>query len=136
MFYIISLCAGLLFGMGMVISGMIIPENVIQFLDVYGHWSPNLAFVMGGALLIFLPFYFLVITKTQPVCVSDYSLPNNRTVDKKLIIGASLFGIGWGIAGICPGPVVSSLSAGGSDLFIFLISLMLGLKIGGVIVNR
>jgi uncharacterized membrane protein YedE/YeeE len=127
MYRLVSLFAGLLFGLGMAISGMANPEKVISFLDVAGHWDPSLAFVMGGALLVFLPFYFLVIKKrSKPIAADEFCISTNKAIDKKLITGASIFGLGWGLVGICPGPVISSLGAGNTQAWMFLAAMIIG----------
>lgn len=125
-----SLISGLLFGMGMVVSGMADTQKVLGFLDVAGAWDPSLAFVMGGALLVFMPFYLLVIKpKQQPLVASEFCVASGNKIDKKLITGASIFGLGWGIAGICPGPVVSSLSGGNSGTWVFFTAMLLGFAV-------
>ncbi|OEF27625.1 YeeE/YedE family protein [Vibrio rumoiensis] len=123
-----SLFSGLLFGFGMVLSGMVDPDKVIGFLDVAGDWDPSLAFVMGGALLVFVPAYHLLIKPRQkPIDNSEFCIPNNKSIDKKLILGASLFGIGWGIAGVCPGPALASLSLMNTSLIAFVVSMLVGM---------
>lgn len=125
-----SLLSGLLFGMGMVVSGMVDTQKVIGFLDVAGAWDPSLAFVMGGALMVFMPFYLFVIKpKQQPLVANEFCVATGNKIDKKLVGGASLFGLGWGIAGICPGPVVSSLSGGNSGSWVFFIAMLLGFAV-------
>lgn len=127
MYKIVSLIAGILFGLGMAISGMVDPQKVIAFLDVAGHWDPSLAFVMGGALMVFLPVYFLVIKKrSKPVFADEFCISNKTAIDKRLIIGASIFGLGWGLVGICPGPVISSLGAGNTEAWLFLVAMIVG----------
>ncbi|CAM2890636.1 YeeE/YedE family protein [Vibrio neptunius] len=122
-----ALVSGLLFGMGMALSGMINPENVIGFLDVTGAWNPSLAFVMGGALLVFTPAYhFLIKPQARALSGEVFSLPTKVQLDSKLICGAALFGVGWGLAGICPGPAITSLAFGNFDIVIFLASMVLG----------
>lgn len=124
---VVSLIAGVLFGLGMMVSGMVDPAKVIGFLDIAGEWDPSLAFVMGGALAVFMPFYWLVIRRrSTPTCAADFKLSTNTTVDKKLIAGASLFGLGWGMAGICPGPALTSLSGGQLPIVIFTLSMLVG----------
>jgi len=124
----ISVFSGFLFGGGMVISGMVFPEKVTSFLDVAGNWDPTLMFVMGGALLVFMPGYHLIIKPMQrPLLGEAFSFAAYTRIDRRLIIGASIFGIGWGLAGICPGPTVSSLSFGGSGFWVFFASMMVGL---------
>lgn len=137
LFRLAALISGLLFGLGMTISGMADPAKVIGFLDVVGNWDPSLMFVMGGALLVFMPAYFLLIKpKTKPLNAEKFCLSTNKKIDMKLLSGAAIFGLGWGIAGVCPGPVVSSLALGNSDVIIFIFSMMLGLGSTHFILNR
>ncbi|MBC5850254.1 YeeE/YedE family protein [Vibrio metschnikovii] len=132
LFRLTSLVSGLLFGIGMVISGMADPTKVIGFLDVTGAWDPSLIFVMGGALLVFMPAYFIVIKpKAKPLNASSFSLANNPHLDSRLISGAVIFGLGWGIAGICPGPAVSSLALGNRDVWVFFVAMLTGLFVMG-----
>lgn len=127
-FYLASMGAGALFGAGMVLSGMANPEKVIGFLDISGSWDPSLMFVMGGALLVFLPCYHLFI-KSRPRAVSgcEISVPTRSDIDAKLIVGASLFGVGWGMLGVCPGPAIASIALGNSDIWLFIAAMSLGL---------
>ncbi|NOI82065.1 YeeE/YedE family protein [Vibrio tubiashii] len=121
------LFSGLLFGVGMTLSGMIQPQKVVGFLDVMGEWDASLAFVMVGALLVFMPFYWLHIKKiSKAMDGSLLSIPTQTILDVRLITGAALFGLGWGIAGICPGPAVTSLALGNSDILLFFSSMLLG----------
>ncbi|NRF60788.1 YeeE/YedE family protein [Vibrio coralliilyticus] len=122
-----ALLSGLLFGIGMALSGMTNPENVIGFLDVTGAWNPSLVFVMGGALLVFAPAYhFLIKPQTKALSGDVLSLPKKVQLDSKLICGAALFGVGWGLAGICPGPAITSLAFGNLDIAIFIASMVSG----------
>lgn len=124
---LIALMAGLLFGMGMMVSGMVDPANVIGFLDVAGDWDPSLAFVMGGALLVFAPAYWVLIhRRAQPMCRAEFHLSQKKTIDGRLVFGSVLFGLGWGIAGICPGPAVTSLSGGRFEMLVFVVSMIVG----------
>lgn len=133
----VALVSGVLFGMGMMISGMVDPHRVIGFLDVTGAWDPSLMFVMGGALAVFMPIYLLVIKKrTAPVCSERFSLSNNRVIDKKLVGGAALFGLGWGIAGICPGPAVTSIPGMNPSMLVFIAAMLLGMVIANLAVNK
>lgn len=134
---LMTLTSGVLFGLGMMISGMVDPVNVIGFLDIAGDWNPSLMFVMGGALLVFMPIYFLVIRHLdKPVCDSEFKVTKNNSVDPKLLTGAALFGIGWGIAGVCPGPAVTSLSSGNITIIAFTLSMLVGFFIVGKIESR
>ena len=112
-----SLLAGLLFGLGMAISGMVDPARVTGFLDLAGVWDPSLAFVMGGALLVFMPGYFLLVKPRRRSLLGEpiVAVPAPR-LDRRLIGGAALFGIGWGLCGVCPGPAIAGLGAGNLDL--------------------
>lgn len=133
----IPLFSGLLFGAGMVVSGMVDPNKVIAFLDVAGAWKIDLAFVMGGALLVFTPMYHLVIKPRQkPIDKTEFCIPKNKKIDYQLLLGASLFGLGWGIAGICPGPALSSLSSLNFTLFAFIAAMVLGMVLMHKIQNR
>lgn len=123
-----SVVAGLLFGAGMVISGMIFPEKVTAFLDVAGAWDASLMFVLGGALLVFMPSYLLIIKRlSHPLLNTRFSYAALTHIDRRLLMGALIFGIGWGVAGLCPGPIVSSLSFGNSGVWVFFICMMIGL---------
>lgn len=128
---VVALISGLLFGLGMMVSGMVDPVRVTGFLDFAGQWDPSLAFVMGGAIAVFMPVYFLVIRKMEkPVCETDFRLSQKTSIDAPLVGGSVLFGIGWGIAGICPGPAVTSLSGGNFGLLLFVVSMLVGIWLG------
>ncbi len=125
---LISFISGILFSAGLIISGMTNPKKVIGFLDIFGEWDYSLAFVMVGAILVnFLVFRFL--KKEKPLCGYDFSLPLKTVVDWKLITGSALFGIGWGIVGICPGPGIVNLTTFDSDFIIFVGSMLTGMFI-------
>lgn len=133
---LIALLAGLLFGAGMIISEMVNPNKVIAFLDIIGDWDPSLMFVMGGALAVFTPFYHLLIKKRSNAINGDkFSFTSNKNIDKKLIFGAILFGAGWGLAGFCPGPAVTSILGGSASIFLFIICMLIGIT-GANITNR
>lgn len=135
MFRFVSLVAGVLFGMGMAISGMVDPANVIAFLDVAGQWSPDLAFVMGGAISVFMPAYFFIIKpKQKPVVAETFCLPSKKSIDTRLVSGAAIFGLGWGLAGICPGPAVASLAAGNGGIVLFFACMMVGLGVTNLLI--
>lgn len=121
-----TLCAGILFGLGMGWSEMVNPARVIGFLDITGAWDPTLAMVMGGALLVTVPLFPRVLKQQKPVCEVDFSLPQSRYLDKKLVLGAVLFGVGWGIAGFCPGPVVAGLVTLSGDVILFAVAMLAG----------
>ena len=107
---IVSLFCGIIFGIGLVISEMINPVKVLGFLNIFGEWDPSLAFVMIGALVISTPFFHLFKKKDKPFFATNFLISNATEIDKKLIIGSILFGAGWGLVGLCPGPAISSLA--------------------------
>ncbi|MEZ9059112.1 DUF6691 family protein [Vibrio pelagius] len=126
----IVLLSGVLFGIGMNISGMVDPANIFAFLDITGDWDPSLAFVMGGALLVFTPFYhFIIKPRGKTFDGNALNLPTNTKIDRTLVLGASIFGLGWGLGGICPGPAVASLGEGSITIILFIISMMSGMKL-------
>lgn len=126
----ISLLSGMLFGLGLTLSGMVLPSRVQGFLDISGNWDPSLALVMAGALLIFMPGYFLLIRPRQKSLLGlPLHLPKSRTIDGRLVAGSALFGIGWGLVGICPGPAIASLMVGGDKLLLFVVALLAGIKL-------
>jgi len=133
--YIISLFSGVLFGSGMILSDAVNPTKVINFLDFFGNWDPSLGLVIGGALIVFIPCYhFLIKHRSHSVNGTILQLTTNKTVDKELIIGAIIFGIGWGLAGICPGPAISSIAGGSTTTFI--VSMSIGMIIADKLFNK
>ena len=115
-----ALIAGLLFGIGLTLSAMLNPAKVIGFLDLFGNWDPSLAFVMGGALLVTIPGYFVLRKKEKPLLDTQFFWPEATQIDPKLLGGAVLFGIGWGLSGLCPGPAIAGIGALNMNSFIFL----------------
>lgn len=126
---LMALFSGLVFGVGLIISGMTDPSKVIGFLDLAGKWDPSLAFVMGGAILIGVFAYRFATTRSQAILGGSMQLPTNRRIDQRLLLGAVAFGAGWGLAGYCPGPVLASLATGGSKPLIFTIAMLAGMAI-------
>lgn len=125
----IALLSGLLFGAGLAASDMNNPERVQGFLDLFGSWDPSLMFVMVGALLIALPCFQIILRKrSKPVLSKRFYTPLNKAIDKDLVFGAIMFGMGWAIVGLCPGPALASLGYGYSDVFIFVASMLIGAK--------
>ena len=124
-----ALIAGLVFGLGLVISQMVNPAKVIDFLDIFGDWDPSLALVMGAALIVTAIGYRLVWRKPKPFAPDGFHVPSNRTVDKKLAMGAILFGLGWGFVGLCPGPAIAALFIGGLPIIIFLGAMIAGMVV-------
>jgi len=117
--------AGLIFGAGLTISQMVNPEKVISFLDIAGRWDPSLAFVMGGALVTTFLGYRFVLKNPAPLFADKFRVPTRKDIDKSLIIGALLFGIGWGFVGLCPGPALANLTFAGQNGLIFISSMLL-----------
>jgi uncharacterized protein len=109
---ILSLLSGILFALGLIVSQMVNPAKVLNFLDVAGTWDPTLAFVMGGALLVTIPAFRLILKRPQPLFARRFYMPTKQDIDARLVIGAALFGIGWGLAGLCPGPAITALATG------------------------
>ena len=107
---IVSLICGIIFGIGLVISEMINPAKVLGFLNIFDKWDPSLAFVMIGALIVSTPLFHLFKKKDKPIFSESFSISNAKEIDRKLIIGSVLFGAGWGLIGLCPGPAISSLA--------------------------
>ena len=126
---IVALLAGILFGAGLTLSGMTDPQKVLGFLDLAGAWQPTLAFVMGGALMVTLPTFALIRIRSKPLLTSKFYLPINKELDRPLLLGAAYFGIGWGIAGYCPGPAVASLATGSPSIAAFCAAMIGGMWI-------
>ena len=122
-----ALASGLFFGFGLTFSEMINPRRVLGFLDVAGAWDPTLAFVMAGALLVSAPAFYLARKSPKPVCATRFQIPTNRVIDRQLVIGAGLFGIGWGIVGFCPGPALAALVTGQGKVLLFVVSMLVGM---------
>lgn len=124
-----ALLAGLAFGFGLAVSGMMNPAKVLGFLDLAGHWDPSLAFVMGGGVLVNLPAYWLTKRNARPLFDTRFYLPTKQEVDVRLLSGAAAFGVGWGIAGFCPGPAVALVGQGSFAILIFCAALIAGMVV-------
>lgn len=124
-----SLFAGLLFGFGLIVSGMANPEKVLGFLDITGLWDPSLAFVMGGAVLVGLFAFAIARKRALSFLGFNMKVPAHTHIDKRLIIGGLMFGAGWGIAGFCPGPGLVGLGAGEIKAVVFVASMVVGMGI-------
>ncbi|MFG6564586.1 DUF6691 family protein [Sulfitobacter sp. 1A13421] len=121
-----ALLSGLLFGIGLIVSGMAVPAKVLNFLDVFGIWDPSLAFVMGGAIAVTAPgFAWLFRSRQTPFFDHKFRLPTRNDLEPKLLTGAAIFGIGWGLGGFCPGPALTALPIAASGTLIF-VPFMLG----------
>ncbi len=123
----IAFAIGLVFGLGIAVSGMANPAKVLNFFDVAGTWDPSLAFVMGGALAVALPGYRLVLKRRAPVAAAKFHLPGATRIDAPLIAGSAIFGLGWGIAGFCPGAALPALGTGRVEVFIFVAAMSVGI---------
>lgn len=122
----IALFSGVLFGLGLSVAQMIDPAKVLAFLDLFGNWDPSLAFVMAGALGVnFLANYF-IFKRSRPVLTDIFRVPGKKDLDSKLIMGSCLFGIGWGLAGYCPGPLLTSLSFANGAVLTVVVSYLMG----------
>ena len=118
---------GLIFGLGILMSGMANPAKVLNFFDVTGSWDPSLAFVMGGAVVITFFGYRWALSHAKPLFETDFRLPTSSDIDQRLIIGSLIFGVGWGIAGFCPGGALPALGTGNSTVILFVASLITGI---------
>ena len=123
---IISLVSGIIFGIGLVISEMINPEKVLGFLDLFGNWDPSLAFVMIGALAVSSPLFHFIKNKEKPIYEVSFNIPNNKEINKKLVLGSAIFGAGWGLGGLCPGPAISSIALINFYSISFVIAMFVG----------
>jgi len=123
------LASGALFGAGLTISGMTDPVRVRGFLDVFGRWDPTLVFVMGGAVMVMAIAWRIQARMKTPMFGEKFSLPDRRDFDGRLIAGSALFGIGWGIAGLCPGPAVASLALSPLSVLPFLVAMLAGMAV-------
>jgi uncharacterized membrane protein YedE/YeeE len=120
--------SGLVFAIGLVVGGMTDPAKVLAFLDVAGAWDPSLLFVMGGAILVYAPLY-RVVTRRKIPWVGEFHLPTRRDVDSRLVAGATLFGLGWGLVGLCPGPALVGLASFGRAAWVCTGSMLAGMAL-------
>ena len=128
-----ALLSGLLFGFGLIVSGMANPAKVLGFLDLAGHWDPSLAFVMAGAIAVGLIAFFLAYRRTLSFLGGNMHLPKSGKIDNRLVIGSLLFGVGWGIAGFCPGPALVAIGLGETKALVFAAAMLAGMVIFEVI---
>jgi uncharacterized membrane protein YedE/YeeE len=126
MIRLISLLSGIIFGLGLTISGMLNPQKVLGFLNIFDAWDPSLIFVMVGAIIIFAPMHFIFKKKSRPILAKNFISIQNKNIDKKLLIGSGLFGTGWGLAGLCPGPAIASISFLNPSSLIFVLFMFVG----------
>ncbi|MGE0502924.1 MAG: DUF6691 family protein [Rhizobiaceae bacterium] len=122
---------GGVFGLGIVISGMANPAKIFNFFDIFGTWDPSLAFVMGGGLAVaFVGYRLLFAARGAPILAPAFSLPSRRDIDAELIGGAAVFGVGWGLAGFCPGGAIPALGLGHVETYVFLSAMIVGIVAG------
>lgn len=133
---ITAVVIGAIFGIGLAIAGMLNPSKVLGFLDIFGDWDPSLALVMGGGVLVNSIGLRFVLKRKTPIQSAKFLLPTASRIDKPLVLGSVIFGIGWGLAGLCPGPVVASLLLNGTAMLPFFGMLIAGLLAGRIIMRR
>jgi hypothetical protein len=127
--WVVALVSGVIFGLGLAVAGMTRPEKVRGFLDFTGAWDPSLAFVMGGAVLVHAVAFRLITRRKSPVFAAKFALPTRRDLDAKLLAGAALFGVGWGLGGFCPGPGLTSLVGGAAPVAFFVLAMLVGIAV-------
>lgn len=127
MYLISAALTGLLFGVGLILAGMANPANVLGFLDLAGQWNPSLALVMGGALLVGVAAFPLASKRHASLLGAPMRLPSAKDIDRRLVLGGLAFGVGWGLAGFCPGPALVSLAFGGAKAWMFFGSMLAGM---------
>ena len=133
---IVSAIAGLMFGLGLIISGMADPAKVLNFLDPFGTWDPSLAFVMLGAIAVTIAGYRLAFHRGRPLLADRLSLPTKTDIDTQLLAGAGLFGIGWGLSGFCPGPAIVSLPLLATGTLVFVPAMLAGMLLARALQSR
>ena len=131
-----SIICGIIFSIGLGISGMTQPQKVIGFLDIFGEWNPSLAFVMGGAVLSYLALQILIQRNfSKPLLGGSFQISSSKDLDRSLIIGALLFGSGWGLGGYCPGPAITSLGSGSLNALLFVVAMGVGMLLADRVIS-
>lgn len=125
----VALISGLVFALGLGVAGMTLPGKVLGFLDVAGDWDPSLAFVMIGAIGVHMAFYRLILRRRSPLFADRFWLPTLQAVDRPLVVGAAIFGVGWGLAGYCPGPALATAGTGAPAALLFAASMLGGMAL-------
>jgi uncharacterized membrane protein YedE/YeeE len=136
MFLLSSLLAGLVFGLGLIVSGMANPAKVLGFLDLAGAWDPSLALVMGGAIAVGFFAFLFAKKRTLSLLGAEMKLPNARGIDRRLVMGSVIFGMGWGLAGFCPGPGLVALGAGAPKAAAFVAAMLIGMIVFELLEKR
>jgi len=131
-----SLLAGLVFGLGLLVSGMGNPAKVLGFLDLAGRWDPSLAFVMGGAVAVGFVAFIFASKRTVSLIGLEMKLPTARHIDRRLVVGSTIFGLGWGIGGFCPGPALVALGMGEAKAITFVVAMLLGMGLFELLERR
>lgn len=131
-----SLLAGLVFGLGLIVSGMANPAKVLGFLDLAGHWDPSLAFVMAGAIAVGAVAFTVARRRAVSFLGAEMRLPSARHIDRRLVLGSVLFGIGWGVAGFCPGPALVALGMGEPKALVFVAAMLVGMGVFELLERR
>ena len=131
---LVTVFTGLVFGIGLIMSGMTNPAKVQNFLDLFGSWDPSLALVMGGAILITMPGFWLVQKRQTPLFEDSFLITQKTNLDFNLLTGSAIFGIGWGLGGFCPGPVVVSISNGSAGTILFVITMLIGMVLAKLLI--
>ena len=121
-----AFAVGVIFALGLTISEMINPGRVLGFLDVAGHWDPTLLLVMAGALVITVPIFPVILRRPKPLLAAQFTLPTKTRLDLPLVLGAAVFGAGWGLAGFCPAPALAALASGSPSVILFVVAMILG----------
>lgn len=127
MSFLVNLLLGLVFGVGLVVSGMSDPAKVLNFLDLFGSWDPSLAFVMGGAVAVAFVGYRIVLARGRPMTGPVFHMPTESRIDLPLLGGSAIFGIGWGLGGFCPGPALTAIGLAQAGTFAFVPAMFIGM---------
>jgi uncharacterized membrane protein YedE/YeeE len=130
---LVSFASGIVFALGLGISGMTRPIKVIGFLDFAGNWDASLAFVMIGAIAVYFTAYRLIRKRSAPLLAEKFSVPERKDIDLNLIVGAAMFGAGWGLGGFCPGPAITSLASGAAPVAVFVIAMGVGIYLHNMV---
>ncbi|MBT1154611.1 YeeE/YedE family protein [Aminobacter anthyllidis] len=136
MSFVVNLALGLLFGIGLVVSGMSDPAKVLNFLDLFGSWDPSLAFVMGGGVITAFVGYRLVFKRQKPLAANSFQLPAEKEIDRPILVGSAIFGIGWGLGGFCPGPALTATMLGSAGTYAFLPMMFVGMWLARTLAAR
>lgn len=130
---LLALASGLVFGLGLILSGMTDPSKVLGFLDIAGNWDPSLGFVMGGAILVGAIAFRFAAKNPKTLSGERMQLPTSRQIDRRLVLGGLTFGVGWGVAGFCPGPALTSLTTDGTKPLIFVAAMLAGMMVFAIL---